>query len=480
MQPEDRSGRAPHDLTVTEAREALARGELGCREYAQALIARAEAGRNLNAYSATDHDALLAAADTADREGWARDPARVLAGVPVALKDSIGTTALPTTGCTGALRGRRPARNAPLAQALFDAGALLAGKANMHELAFGITCNNAVTGAVRNPHDPRMIPGGSSGGSAAAVAARMVPAAIGTDTGASVRLPAALCGVVGFRPTVGRYPQAGIVPISHTRDTAGPIARSMADIRLLDAVIAGERPPPAAESLPALRGLRLGLPLRYFHDGADPEVTAVMEDTLARLREAGVVLVEAEVPGLKELNDAVGFPVALYELQHDLPAYLAAAGYPMTLAEVAEGIGSPDGAGVVGSQLGADAVTREAYEAALAARVRLQAAYAGYFGDNRVDAMIFPTAILPARPIGHDLTVELNGEQVPTFFTFIRNTDPGSNAGIPGISLPAGITPARLPVGVELDGPAGSDRRLLAIAAAIEAVLPAPPVPPLS
>src|SRR5690606_1098807 len=160
------------------------------------------------------------------------------------------------------------------------------------------------------------IPGGSSGGSAAAVAARMVPAAIGTDTGASVRLPAALCGVFGFRPTTGRYPGAGIVPISHTRDTPGPIARSMADIRLFDAIMAGEAPgAPAADPLPSLRGLRLGLPLRYFHDGADPEVTAVMQDTLHRLREAGVVLVEAEVPGLKELNEAVGFPVALYELQ---------------------------------------------------------------------------------------------------------------------------------------------------------------------
>jgi mandelamide amidase len=172
--------------------------------------------------------------------------------------------------------------------------------------------------------------------------------------------------------------------------------------------------------------------------------------------------------------------VALYELQHDLPAYLEAAGYPMTLAEVAAGIGSADVAGVVASQLGADAVPRVAYEAALAARVRLQAAYAAYFADNRLDAMVFPTAILPARPIGDDLTVALNGEQVPTFFTYIRNTDPGSNAGIPGISLPAGTTPSRLPVGVELDGPAGSDHRLLAIATAIEAVLPPAPVPPLT
>jgi len=345
----------------------------------------------------------------------------------------------------------------------------------MHELAFGITNNNAVTGATRNPYDPRMIPGGSSGGSAAAVAARMVPVAIGTDTGASVRLPAALCGVVGFRPTVGRYPKGGIVPISHTRDTPGPIARSMADIRLLDRVLAAETLP---DEVASLRGLRLGVARRYFFDGADPQVTRVVDEALARLRDAGVDLVEAEIPGLRELNDAVGFAVALHELGQDLPAYLEEAGYPMTLREVAAGIRSPDVAGIVASQLGDQAVPKEAYEAALQTRIRLQAAYADYFTGNRLDAMIFPTAILPARPIGDDLTVELNGEQVPTFFTFIRNTDPGSNAGIPGISLPAGLTEDRLPVGIEIDGPAGGDRKLLAIATAIEALLPRLPPPP--
>ena len=470
-----------HELTATQARAALVRGEFGCEEYARALLARADAAVSLNALTAQNRDALLADAAALDRDGGARDAARPLAGIPIALKDNIDTVALPTTGGTGALQGRVPRRNAPIAQALFNAGALLAGKANMHELAFGITTNNALTGAARNPYDPRMIPGGSSGGSAVAVSARIVPAAIGTDTGASVRLPASLCGVSGFRPTVGRYPGSGIIPISHTRDTAGPIARSVADIRLLDGIMAAGRPPvgTAPQRDVRLRGLRIGLPLRYFHADADPEVTDVVDATLALLRSAGVDLVEAEVASLRELNDAVGFPVALYELQHDLPAYLEAAGYPMTLAEIAAGIRSPDVAGIVGSQLGGNAVTRAAYDAALAARVRLQATYADYFRDNRIDAMIFPTAILPARPIGDDLTVELNGAQVPTFFTFIRNTDPGSNAGVPGISLPAGLTPGGLPVGVELDGPAGSDHRLLAIAAALEAVLPPLPAPNL-
>ena len=464
-----------HELTASEARAALRRGDFSCLDYVRALLERGAAMTSLNALTAQDRDALLAAAGEADRSGAVRDEARPLAGIPVALKDNIDTVALPTTGGTGALQGRHPRRNAPIAQALFDSGALLAGKANMHELAFGITNNNAVTGATRNPYDPRMIPGGSSGGSAAAVAARMVPVAIGTDTGASVRLPAALCGVFGFRPTVGRYPKGGIVPISHTRDTPGPIARSMADIRLLDRVLAAETPP---EAVASLRGLRLGIAQRYFFDGADPQVTQVVDAALKRLRDAGVDLVEAEIPGLRELNDAVGFAVALHELGQDLPAYLAEAGYPMTLREVAAGIRSPDVAGVVASQLGDQAVSKEAYQAALQTRVRLQAAYADYFTGNRLDAMIFPTAILPARPIGDDLTVELNGQQVPTFFTYIRNTDPGSNAAIPGISLPAGLTPDGLPVGIEIDGPAGGDRQLLAIAAAIEALLPRLPPPP--
>ena len=464
-----------HELTATEARMALASGDFSCTEYARALVKRAVTVASLNALTAQDADALLAAAAAVDRNGSSRDGARLLAGIPIALKDNIDTVALPTTGGTGALQGRHPRRNAPIAQALFDAGALLAGKANMHELAFGITNNNAVTGATRNPYDPRMIPGGSSGGSAAAVAARMVPVAIGTDTGASVRLPAALCGVFGFRPTVGRYPKGGVVPISHTRDTPGPIARSMADIRLVDRILAADSAPDGSASL---RGLRLGIARRDFFDGADPQVTGIVDETLARLDQAGVELVEAGMAGLRELNDAVGFAVALYELGQDLPVYLEEAGYPMTLQEIAQGIRSPDVAGIVASQLGADAVPRAAYEAALQTRVRLQAAYADYFSGNRLDAMIFPTAILPARPIGDDLTVELNGEQVPTFFTYIRNTDPGSNAAIPGISLPAGLTADGLPVGIELDSPAGSDRRLLAIAAAIEPLLPRLPPPP--
>jgi len=466
------------ELTVVQARALMVRGQFSALEYVSELIKTEPGAVALNAFVATNHEQLLRQAAAADRSGTTRDAACPLAGIPLGLKDNINTSDLPTTACTGALKGFTPANNAPVAQCLFDAGALLAGKTNMHELAFGITSNNAVTGATRNPWNTKMIPGGSSGGSAAAVAGRLVPAAIGTDTGASVRLPAALCGVVGFRPTVGRYSQLGIVPISHTRDTAGPIARSVADITLLDAILRGaQQSDSTAGAEIELRGLRLGLPKAYFFADLDAGIANVVQQTLAILAKAGVTFVDADVENLAQLNAAVGFPVALYEVMQDLPAYLRASGCDIPLHELIAGIGSPDVAGLMQSLQGDGAMPRAAYDNAIRSRAMLQDSYTRYFQQNRLDGMLFPTSILPARPIGEDDTVALGSVRVPTFATYIRNTDPGSNSGIPGISLPAGLTDAGLPVGIEIDGPQGSDTRALAIAAAIERCLGPMPAP---
>ena len=460
------------DLTVTQAAAAIRERVCSCREYVEALVARCDALAGLNAFVSHDWDALLASADALDGGSAAAGP---LAGVPLALKDNIDTTTLTTSGATGAFAGLVAPRNAPVAVALFGAGALLGAKANMHELAFGITNNNAVTGAARNPWNPSMIPGGSSGGTAVAVAARMMPGGVGTDTGGSVRLPAAMCGLAGFRPTVGRYPGAGIIPISHTRDTAGPMARTVADLRLLDAVMAGrgradtDHDPVRTAPVPKLRGLRLGIPRAAFYSDLEAGVAAESTRVLDLLSDAGVELVEAEVPDVADLNAAVGFPIALYEFVRDLPRWLAENGLALSMNEVLEGIGSPDVKVIVASQLGAESMPGAVYRQALDIdRPRLQGAYASYFGEHAVDAVIFPTAPVSARPIGDDETIELNGERVPTFPTVIRNTDPGSNAGIPGLSLPTGLTRAGLPIGMELDGPAGSDERLLGIAAAVE------------
>lgn len=465
-------------LGAAQAARAIRDGDITAEALADALIARVERARALNAFDFLDADAVRAAAREADRrraEGATLGP---LHGVPVTMKANIGTAGVPTSAGTPALRDHRPAADAPVAAALFAAGAIGFGKNTMHELAFGITSNNAATGAVRNPYHPRMIPGGSSGGTAAAVAARLAPAGIGTDTGGSVRVPAALCGVAGLRPTLGRWPQAGIVPIAATRDTAGPLARRVADLALLDTVVTGDAP---AAALPSLRGLRLGKPSGYFWDALDADTRRVCEDAIDRIRDAGAVIVPVEVGDIAALDEAVSFVVALYEAKRDLTAYLRDAGAGVSFADLVAGVASPDVQQIMQPMLAdGGSIPRAAYDAVIAThRPALIRHYTACLTAGEVEALIFPTTPLPARPIGEDETVDLGGVRVPTFPTFIRNTDPGSNAGFPGVTVPAGLTPAGLPVGIALDGLPDSDGRLLAIAAALEAILPPISAPPV-
>ena len=460
------------EWTASEALREIAAGRISAREYAEALLGRCEDADGLNAFIHLDPDKVLEAA-----AGAASGTGGRLAGLPVPVKDNFDTADMATTGGTPGLGGHRPERNAPVLQRLIDAGAYAMGKLNMHELAYGITSNNGAFGAVRNPYDPARIPGGSSGGSAAAVAARMAPVAMGTDTGGSVRIPAALCGVAGLRPSTGRYSQAGIVPISHTRDTAGPLARSVEDLALFDGVIAG-----VSDALPELdlEGARIGVPRGHFYEDLHPETSSVAEAALTALTGAGAVLVEADMPDVPKLDEAAGFPIALFETVVGLRRYISESGLALDLAELAAAVASPDVAGLLQAILTPEgAIPEPVYREALEkTRPALQAAYAEYFASNGVIAAIFPTTPLPAAPIGEDETVELNGARVPTFPTFIRNTAPSSLAGIPGVSLPAGLSADGLPIGMELDGPAGSDRALLALCAAVEAVLPATPAPP--
>ena len=462
------------DLPITALRELLDSRLLSSTELAEACIARTEAAAALNVYASFDAEALRAQARSADQRLAAGERLPLL-GIPIALKDNIDAVGWPCAVGTGALQGKAPAADAELVQRLRAAGAAIAGKLGMHELAFGITSHNAVSGAVHNPWDPRCIPGGSSGGSSAVVAARLVPAAIGTDTGGSVRVPAALCGVVGLRPTVGRVSGVGIAPISATRDTGGPLARSVRDCALLDAVLSGDHSPLQSISL---RGLRLGVPRAPCWDDLDPGVAVLADAALTALRDAGVDLVEMSLPGVAETSGEAGFPIALYEFVRDMRHYLEVRQRGITLEQLIAGVGSPDVAGAVGTLLSGGGIPEAVYLQALQARRRLQALYRDAFEQHRVQALVVPTTPRTAARIGEDETVMLNGRALPTFLTFIRNTDPGSNAAIPGITLPAGLADG-LPVGLALDGPANSDRRLLAIAAAIEAALPPAPKAPL-
>lgn len=474
-------GRAQSDLTTLTASEAVARmraGDLRAEDYAAALLARCDQGRALNAFISLEASRVLEAARACDRARAKGEKLGPLHGLPIPVKDSIHTEELPTTGGSAALRNHRPKSDAPVVAALRSAGGIVLGKTNLHELSYGYTSNNPAFGAVRNPYAPDRIPGGSSGGTGACVAARMAPAGLAEDTCGSVRVPAALCGIAGFRPTVARYPQAGVIPITSRMDQVGPHARSVADLALFDSVITRDGEPVVRRSL---KGVRLGVPRAYFWEDLEPGVERAALDGLARLTDAGAELVYADVPDLAALNGGTIWPILLYETEPALAQYLAQSGTGMTVRELVER-SSPGLKWVFETFVfpgGANAIPRDVYEAALDKyQPALKAAYRDYFRRHAVAAVVFPTIPMTAPRIGEDAEVDLNGKKVPTFIAMSRNIQPASAAALPGLTLPVGLS-GGLPVGLEFDGPAGSDRGLLGIGLAAEAALGTLPPPTL-
>ena len=452
-------------MTLVNALERMQAGEFSAVEYVQAMLERNRETAHLNAVVCLDEQSVLASAAQRDRQR--RDNGNLaLLGAPLLLKDNINTADLPTSGCTPALKGHVPPANAPITQVLLDAGAIIFGKANMHELAFGITSNNPTFGPARNPYNPDLIPGGSSGGTAVAVAAGILPAGLGTDTGGSTRLPAALCGICGYRPSIGRYPQGGVIPISSTRDTPGPMARAVEDLQLLDRIMAAETGPDETVNL---ADVRLGVPRAYYYENLETGMENVIESTLDLLGASCKALVEVDLERVAELNNSVGFPVALYEARRDMMEYLVGSAPGVSIEDVLAQIASPDVKEVYSAVVSGAAVTETAYRDAISIhRPEMQALFSGYFADNNLDALVIPTVPMTASPIGHDVTVELNGQQLPTMPTIIRNTDPSSNVGIPSLSVAVGLAANGLPVGVCLEAPAGTDQRLLAIGKALQ------------
>lgn len=460
-----------HQLCATEAARRIRCGELSALDYAEALLERCSALESLGAFIRLDADTIRAdarAADLARGQGAVLGP---LHGVAVTVKDNIDVAGLPTTAGAAGLRGNVAREDAEVVRALRRAGAVIFGKTNMHELAYGLTSNNAFFGPVRNPLAPTRIAGGSSGGAAAALAAGLAPLGLGTDTGGSVRQPAALCGVVGLRPTLGRYSASGVLPISHTRDTVGAMARTVEDVALLDAAITGCSVELEAIALP---GLRLGVPREYFYDPLDADVRDVVERALRHLAAAGVELVQVEIPEVRGSNPRIGRPIFMAEAIGDIGGYLAGRSCRTTVEALFESLASPDVRRVFAQQLDPEerALRAAEYRDAIDRdRPALVAAYRRCFERHRVAALIFPTTPIAACLLGEDATVELAGQRMPTTAAYVRNTGPATIVGIPGLSVPAGRTPTGLPVGIELDGPWWSDRKLLAIGRAIEASL---------
>ena len=467
------------DLSASDAVEAMRTGDLAAEDYAAALLRRSEEGAMLNAFRTLDPDKVLEAARAADQLRKSGAAPGALHGLPIPVKDSVNTSEYPTSGGTRALEHFVPAADAELVRRLKAAGAIVMGKTNVHELSFGWTSNNHAFGAVRNPYDPSRIPGGSSGGTAAAIAARMAPLGIAEDTQGSIRVPAALCGVCGFRPTQNRYPNQGVMPITPIFDQVGPHARSVGDLALFDRVVTGE---PAVDTAAALGGLRLGIDRDYYFGDLDDEVAAITATALDRLRDSGAVIVEAAVPDLARLIEATTANVQLYHVPPMLTRYLeefdTGVSFDELLGQVSEDIAAAFAQWVLPG--GAGTPSEDDFIAARDVYLpELRQAMRRYFETNALDAMIFPATQVPATPIGQDTEVTLNGRTVPFEPVISRNISPGSTSGIPGLVVPAGLTAGGLPVSLELDGPAGSDRRMLAIGMAVEALLGQLPPPPL-
>jgi mandelamide amidase len=466
-------------LTLTQALADLRAGKVTSTSLTTEAIARAKANADLNAFVTLDEAGALKAAAAFDAAG---DKTKPLGGVPIVIKDNIEVGGLPCSAGTPALKGYVPKADAPVVAKLRAAGAVIIGKTSMHELAFGISGYNTAfkTGAefgVRNAYDRSLIAGGSSSGTGAAIGARIVAGGLGTDTGGSVRVPAALNGCASLRPTIGRYPQDGIAPISHTRDTAGPMAATMADVALLDRVIAGGDAVTTAD----LKQVRIGI-VKAMLTNLDADTDAAFQAAVVKVKAQGATVVEIEMPQLPEINGQVSFPVALYEAYDDLVAYLKHTGTGLSVEALAQEISSADVKGtydglVIPRKLPAPDGTlldaKPIYDAAInTARPALQVLYSKTFADNRLDAIAFPTTPRVAIPSNPESSTLEN------FGLFIQNTDPGSNAGIPGIQIPIALgATSKLPVGLELDGPAGSDRRLLAIGMALDAVFGRLPPP---
>lgn len=460
-------------LTLVEAAAALRDGSLSAQAYAAALLTRAHDRRDLNAFITVEAVRVLEAAEKADKQRSSGAELGPLHGVPIAVKDSMSTFDMPTSVGTKALRSFRPQHDAAVVAACRAAGAIIFGKNNLVELSYGLTGVNEHHGNARNPHNVERVTGGSSSGAGAAVSGRLVPAALGGDTVGSIRVPASFCGIVGFRPTTGRWPGRGIAPIAGTLDTAGPMSRSVEDCILLDAVVTGA-PIPDLETPSDLSGVRLGYAPRQFLDLLDEEIEAAFWQSVDKLKAAGVVFVEVDLGSdFTSIAEGANWPIFFHETKPHLSQFLASANAPAGFDDIYNAIGSnlkdlwtdfvlPDGKSYFPSA---------AYQHSIEfLRPTLRRRYREAFDANGIEALVFPTTPLVAPPSNTGDEVIIGGRKV-SYLNIAKNTFPSSCAALPGITIPMGASSDGMPIGLELDGPHESDARLLQIAWAVSQAL---------
>ncbi len=456
-------------LTIEHLAPRLAAGEVSPVEVTQAYLDRIAAhDPELNAYVRVMADSALAearAAESAIRRGAYRGP---LHGIPVALKDLFDVAGVPTTAGSSFFLDNVPVEDAPSVARLRGAGAVILGKLNLHEMAYGVSGDSSAFGPTRNPWDPTRMPGGSSGGSGAAVAARLCAAATGSDTGGSIRIPSALCGVVGLKPTYGRVSNRGVLPLSYSLDHLGPMARSVYDVAVMLQAMSGYDPAePSSVDQPVpsftadldrgVRGLTVALDPQYSLVGASREVLNGLHETLETLKRLGAHVVEVSLPRLPEANRAAldllnAEASALHEdrLKTQLDRFQPDVGARLQL----------------GFQVSGLAVAR-----ALRVRALLNVDFRRLF--ETADAFIAPGCAVPAPPIGAS-EVDIDGQMAPARESIARYTRPFNLAGLPALSIPSGFTSDGLPVGVQLVGAWWDEATLLRIGRALEGTRPWP------
>ncbi len=482
------------DLTRATASNLLAemnRGGTSAEEVAQAYLDRAESLARLNVFVHLDREAVLSQARAVDAKRRAGQPLGRLAGVPVAIKDVLCVQGEPTTCGSRMLQNFRPPYDATVIARLKAADAVLFGKANMDEFAMGSSTENSAYGPTRNPWDEERIPGGSSGGSAAAVSADLCPISLGSDTGGSIRQPAALCGIVGMKPTYGRVSRYGLIAFASSLDQIGPFAHDLSDAALLLKVISGHDPMDATSveaEVPDYNGtldqkpesLRIGLVRDFFGEGLDSEVEAAVRDAVKIYEQAGATIKDVSLPHSKYGVPAY-YLVAPAECSSNLARYdgtiyghRAEDFSPQTpeeeelpplirmmMASRAEGFGAEVKRRIM---LGTFALSAgyadQYYNQALKVRRLIRNDFDAAFRD--VDVLIGPTAPTPAFKLG-EKTADPLAMYLSDIYTITANL-----AGIPGLSIPCGLTSANLPVGLQLLAPAFAEETLFRTARVFE------------
>jgi aspartyl-tRNA(Asn)/glutamyl-tRNA(Gln) amidotransferase subunit A len=450
----------PLFLSVEQASRLVKQRKLSPVELVDMTLARIEKQNgSINAFITVTAESARRQARAAEREIRRKGPKSPLHGLPVSLKDNIYTRGIRTTAGSKILADFVPDHDSAVAARLSAAGATLIGKTNLHEFAYGITSENPHFGPVHNPWAQDRISGGSSGGSAAAVACGMGFASLGTDTGGSCRIPPALCGIVGLKPTFGLVSLEGVVPLAVSLDHAGVLVRSIADACIVLEAIAGKYPPgmrpPNWRKLHEQRPkrIRLGWPTHFFFDRVDGEVRRALDGAAKTFESLGARIEEVGLPALAEAVEP-STDLALAEATH----YHQSQGY-------FPGRASQYGPDVRGRLEAGTRVPAVAYLRAFDVKRALEKDFEAAF--QRVDAILAPTSPISAPRIGED-EIELNGKKDTVRSLLVGMCRPANFTGLPAVTIPCGFTSSRLPIGLQLIGPRWEERKLLAIAYAYQ------------